>query len=185
MQLETPRLILRAWRDTDTEPFAELNADPAVMEFFPKMLTRQETVEMIERIKGRFDEEGFGLYATELKETGEFIGFIGLIRPRIEAHFTPCVEIGWRIARRFWGKGYAPEGAAEALRSGFTDAKLDEIVSMTSKVNAKSIRVMEKLRMTRDPNDDFMHPAIDDGHPLKPHVLYRLSQSAWSASQQN
>ncbi len=179
MQLETPRLILRPWKDSDLEPMAALNADSQVMEFFPNVMTREETAAMIERIKARYASDGFCFWAADEKETGNFIGFIGLGRPSIEAHFIPCVEIGWRLAHAYWGKGYAPEGAQAVLKDGFERINLDEIVAMTSAINAKSIRVMEKISMHRDAKDDFMHPIFEDGHHLKPHVLYRITEKEW------
>lgn len=179
MQLETKRLILRPWKDSDLEPFAALNADPDVMEFFPKLMTLEETAAMVDRVKARYDADGFCFWAADEKETGEFIGFIGLGRPSFEAHFIPCVEIGWRLARKYWGKGYAPEGAKEVLRDGFERFNLDEIVALTAVLNLKSRRVMEKISMHRDPADDFMHPALEDGHHIKPHVLYRITQNEW------
>jgi RimJ/RimL family protein N-acetyltransferase len=179
MTIETKRLILREWKDSDFEPFAALNADPEVMEFFPKTMTHDETAAMIQRTKARYAEDGFCLWATEEKETADFIGFIGLARPNFEAKFTPCVEIGWRLARRFWGKGYAPEGALAVLQDGFENHGLDEIVSFTAEINLKSIRVMEKISMWRDQENDFMHPNVADGHRLKPHVLYRMTRKDW------
>lgn len=179
MQLETSRLILRPWKDSDLEPFAALNADPDVMEFFPKLMTLEETAAMVERVNARYEADSFCFWAAEEKETGNFIGFIGLGRPSFEAHFMPCVEIGWRLARPYWGKGYAPEGAKEVLRDGFERANLDEIVAFTAALNAKSIRVMEKISMHRDPKDDFLHPVLEDGHHLKPHVLYRITRAEW------
>lgn len=179
MKLETPRLLLRPWKDSDLDPFAALNADPDVMEFFPKLMTREETSAMVERIKARYAEDSFCFWAAEEKETGNFIGFIGLGRPSFEAHFMPCVEIGWRLARPYWGKGYAPEGAREVLRDGFERSNLNEILALTAVLNTKSIRVMEKISMHHDPADDFLHPALEDGHYLKPHVLYRITQKEW------
>ena len=160
-RIETPRLILRGWRDSDRDPFARMNADPRVMEFFPACLTREQSDAMIDRETG--------LLALELRETGEFIGFIGLAAPTFDAHFTPCVEIGWRIAAEHWGKGLATEGAREVLRR-----TTGEIVSFTTERNFRSRRVMEKLGMTHDPADDFDHPRIPEGHPLRRHVLYRI-----------
>jgi RimJ/RimL family protein N-acetyltransferase len=163
-RIETPRLILRGWRDSDREPFARMNADPRVMEFFPACLSREQSDAIIDRETG--------LLALELRETGEFIGFIGLAAPRFDAHFTPCVEIGWRIAAEHWGKGLATEGAREVLRRA-----TGEIVSFTTERNFRSRRVMEKLGMTHDPADDFDHPRIPEGHPFRRHVLYRIQLS--------
>ena len=180
MQLETERLILRGWQDSDLEPFSTITADPEVRRYYPNVLTKDETRLVIERIKSHVEKEGFGLWALELRETGEMIGYTGLSKPTIEAHFMPCVEIGWQIAKHHWGKGYAPEAAIKALEDGFSRLNLNEIVSFTSKLNSKSIRVMEKMGMLRNPKDDYMHPLLPDGHPLKPHVLYRLPKAVWT-----
>jgi RimJ/RimL family protein N-acetyltransferase len=171
--LESERLLLREWRDEDREPFARMNADPRVMEFFPATLTAAETDAMLERVHAHLARHGFGWWAAELKETGAFIGFIGLAVPYFEAHFTPCVEIGWRLSPEYWGRGLATEGAQAALRYGFEQLGLREIVSFTSTQNVRSRRVMEKLGMTHDPADGFDHPRIAQGHPLRRHVLYR------------
>ncbi len=172
--LRTERLLLRPWRDADLDAFAALNADPRVMEFFPAVLPRAESDEIAARVRRAFDEQGWGLWAVEVPGKSEFIGFTGLSRPRFEAHFTPCVEIGWRLAAAHWGLGYATEAARAALRYGFESAGLDEIVSMTVPANRRSIHVMEKLGLRRDPTGDFDHPRIPEGHPLRRHVLYRL-----------
>jgi RimJ/RimL family protein N-acetyltransferase len=172
--LRTKRLLLRHWREADVAPFAALNADPEVMRHFPSPLTREQTEAMYGRILEGFATRGFGLWAVELVASGEFIGFVGLLVPSFEAHFTPCVEIGWRLARKYWGNGYAPEAAREVLRDGFERVGLSEIVSMTATTNLPSMRVMEKIGMVRSPGDDFDHPWLDAGHPLCRHVLYRV-----------
>lgn len=169
--IETPRLILRAWRDSDRELFARMNADPRVMEFFPSTLTVEETDAFLGRIAAHEERHGFTLMATELRKTGAFIGYIGLAVPAIEAHFTPCVEIGWRLAAEYWGRGFATEGAREVLRRA-----PGPIVSFTTAGNWRSRRVMEKLGLTYDPADDFDHPRIPEGHPLRRHVLYRSAK---------
>lgn len=179
MNLQTERLLLRRWKESDLAPFAALNADPEVMMHFPKTLSMQETKEAIERIEKRFEEYSFGLWAVEILRTQEFIGFVGIQRPGFEAHFTPCVEIGWRLAKKFWGYGYAPEAAEVVLKDGFERIGLDEIVAMTALPNRNSMRVMEKLGMTHDKRDNFMHPLLEDGHPLQEHVLYRLDKRDW------
>jgi RimJ/RimL family protein N-acetyltransferase len=175
--LRTERLILREWRDADLAPFAELNADPEVMRFFPDVLDRAASNTMAAGIMARMADDGFGLWAAEVPGVAPFIGFIGLARPRFTAHFTPAIEVGWRLARPFWGRGYAPEGAREAVRFGFTELGLDEIVSMTTPANLSSQRVMQKLGMRHDPADDFDHPMLPEGHPIRRHVLYRLRAS--------
>jgi RimJ/RimL family protein N-acetyltransferase len=183
--LRTERLILRGWRDEDLVPFAALNADPVVMEFFPATLSRAESDAAAARIRAELAERGFGPWAVEVPDVAPFIGFTGLAVPRFESHFTgtrsspsgviqECVEIGWRIAREHWGRGYAPEAARAALADGFARLGLDEIVSFTGAGNARSRRVMEKLGMTHDPADDFDHPNLPPGHRLRRHVLYRV-----------
>ena len=177
--LTTARLRLRQWREDDLAPFAALNADPQVMEFFPKVLTRAESDAVAGRIRDHFARHGFGLWAGEAPGAADFVGFVGLAVPSFEAHFTPCVEIGWRLAREHWGHGYATEAATAALAFGFGDRALEEIVAFTVPANISSRRVMGRLGMRRLPSDDFEHPAIADGHPLRSHVLYRLRRSDW------
>jgi RimJ/RimL family protein N-acetyltransferase len=173
--LDTLRLHLRLWRDEDLTPFAALNADPAVMEFFPKLLDRAESDALAARIRAHFDRRGFGLWAVEAPGVADFIGFVGLCVPGFEAHFTPCVEIGWRLARPYWGRGYATEAARGALEYGFRRLAIAEIVSFTVPANQRSRNVMERIGMTRSPADDFDHPALPAGHPLRRHVLYRAN----------
>lgn len=180
--LRTERLLLRAWRAGDREPFARMNADPRVKEFFPAPLTRAESDALADRIEAHFAKHGFGLYAAELGAEGSFIGFIGLSVPPFEAHFTPCVEIGWRLAAEYWGRGLATEGAREVVRYAFEELGLDSLVSMTVPANLASRRVMEKLGMTHAPADDFDHPSLPAGHPLRQHVLYRLAHQSVEAS---
>jgi ribosomal-protein-alanine N-acetyltransferase len=177
-ELATSRLLLRRWRNSDRGPFARINADPHVMEYFPAALTREESDTLVDRIEAHFTQHGFGVWATELSATGEFIGFIGLNVPSFEAHFTPCVEIGWRLAAGQWGRGLASEGAHAVLDQAFHALRLPEIVSFTTTANLRSRRVMEKLGMTHDPVDDFDHPWLSEGHPLRRHVLYRLRRPA-------
>ena len=175
--IRTARLILRPWRDDDLEPFAAMNADSAVMEHFPNPLSREESDETAARIRAFMEVRGFGLWAVEVPGSLPFVGFVGLTSPLFEAPFTPCVEVGWRLARVAWGLGYATEAARAALDLGFDRFGLDEIVSMTVPRNVRSRRVMEKLGMTRDPADDFDHPRLPEEHPLRRHVLYRLPSS--------
>jgi RimJ/RimL family protein N-acetyltransferase len=172
-QIETPRLLLRTWRTSDREPFAHLNADPEVMRYFTAPLSREESDALVDRIESGFAERGWDMWAAELRETGEFIGFVGLNVPRFEAHFTPCVEIGWRLAAAHWNRGLATEGARAALRHGFDTIGLGEIVSFAVVANLPSRRVMEKIGMTHDDADDFDHPGLP-GHALQRHVLYRI-----------
>ncbi|MDC0833458.1 GNAT family N-acetyltransferase [Geitlerinema sp. CS-897] len=180
--LKTERLILRRWRPSDRAPFAAINADPQVMEYFPSRLTPEQSDESIARIEAHFDRHEFGFWAVEIPHVTPLAGFIGLSVPRFEAHFTPCVEIGWRLGRQYWGRGYATEGARAALAWGFERLQLSEIVSFTVPHNWRSRRVMENIGMTRDPNDDFRHPALADTHPLSYHVLYRCDRSAFARS---
>jgi len=172
-------LILRRWRVSDRAPFALINADSAVMQFFPSALTAEESGSMLARIEAHFEEHGFGLWAAELRTTGEFIGFVGLSIPRFKAAFTPCVEIGWRLSRRYWHLGLATEGAREVVRCAFEDLGLPSLVSFTAAGNLPSRRVMEKLGMSHDPRENFGHPSLAEGHPLRLHVLYRLDCSDW------
>jgi RimJ/RimL family protein N-acetyltransferase len=174
--LHTPRLCLRPWRAEDLPAFAALNADPRVMEFFPKTLNRAESDARAARIRDEFARRGFGLWAVEVPGVADFIGFVGLTVPGFEAHFTPCVEIGWRLAFEHWCRGYATEAARAALAFGFDPDRLalDEVVSSTTTANRRSRAVMERLGMARSPADDFDHPALPEGHPLRRHVLYRI-----------
>lgn len=176
----TARLVLRRWREADREPFAALNADPLVMEHFAARLSRSESDDLIARIEAGFDRHGYGLWALELRATGEFVGFTGLDRPSFEAHFTPAVEVGWRLARSAWGQGYATEAGRASLAFGFEVAGLEEIVSFTSVANARSRAVMERLGMTHDPGDDFDHPELPEASHLRRHVLYRRSVRDWA-----
>jgi RimJ/RimL family protein N-acetyltransferase len=173
---------MRRWREADVEPFAALNADPEVMEHFPATLSRAETEAFMARIEARFERDGWGLWALEVAETGRFIGYTGLAAATFEAHFTPAVEVGWRLARSAWGHGYASEAASAALAAGFDGAGLSEIVSFTATTNLRSIAVMRRIGMSRDPADDFDHPALPVGHRLRRHVLHRLSSGAWRAA---
>jgi len=178
--LRTKRLVLRPWRDEDLEPFAALNDDPDVMEYFPKRLTRAESDEFAARIRATLSASSFGLWAVEWPGETDFAGYVGLAIPTFEADFTPCVEIGWRLARSSWGKGVAPEAAMEVLRHGFGACGLREIVSFTSTENLRSQRVMEKIGMSRDASEDFDHPALPEGHRLQRHCLFRLHREGLS-----
>ena len=182
--LRTERLVMRGWRDSDRGPYAAMNADPRVMEHFPGTMTRAESEAHAERVDEHFAEHGFGLWAVEVPGEGEFIGFVGLAVPRFEEHFTPAVEVGWRLAAPWWGHGYATEAAREAVRFGFEDAGLVEIVSFTAPANERSRAVMRRIGMTHDPADDFDHPALPPGHRLRRHVLYRLRRDDWRAAQE-
>jgi RimJ/RimL family protein N-acetyltransferase len=173
-ELQTERLLMRRWREGDLAPFAELNADPEVMRHFPAPMTPEESDALVDRIEMSFAGRGWGLWALEVAETGEFIGFTGLEVPSFEAHFMPAVEIGWRLARDAWGHGYATEAAHAAAAFGFDELGLEEIVSFTATENTRSRAVMERIGMTHDATGDFDHPNLPSGHRLSRHVLYRL-----------
>lgn len=181
-RLTTARLLLREWRDADREPFAEMNADPRVVTFLSGPRDRVASDAFVDRIVARWASDGHGLWAVERREDGAFLGFVGLAAPSFEASFTPCVEVGWRLTPAAWGQGFATEGARAALRFGFEDVGLEEIVSFTVPDNVRSRAVMERLGMTRDPADDFDHPGYAEGHQLRRHVLYRLGRDAWRAA---
>ena len=165
--LSSGRVCLRRWRDEDREAFAAMNSDARVMEFFPSRLSRVESDAMVDRIQEYLNERGFGLWAIEVPGVAPFIGFTGLAVPRFSAHFTPCVEVGWRLAFEYWGRGYATQAARLALGYGFGTLSLSEVVSFTSATNHRSRAVMERLGMRRDPAEDFDHPALPESHPLR------------------
>ena len=179
--LLTEWLVLRNWRESDLDEFAEMNADPEVMRFFPALLSREQSREMMQRIQEHFDAHGFGLFAAEEKESGELAGYVGLKAPSFEAPFMPCIEIGWRLRKKFWNRGLATEGARAALAYGFRVLGLEEIVAFAVPANAPSLRVMEKLGMTHYPQEDFDHPRLPAGHPLQRHLLYRVRAAEFMA----
>ena len=171
--IRTERLLLREWREGDRDAWAALNADPEVMRYFPATLDRAASDAAFDRFSSRLVERGWGLWAVD--RAGSFIGFTGLAEPAFDAPFTPAVEIGWRFSRDAWGNGYATEAARAVLAHAFVELGLREVVSFTSVDNYRSRRVMERLGMTHDPRDDFDHPSIERGNPLRRHVLYRAS----------
>lgn len=177
-RLETERLILRAWRDADLDPFARLNADPRVMANFPAALSRAESDAFAARIRADSSARGYGLWALERRNLGAFCGFVGFAHPSFSAPFTPCVEIGWRLAYGQQGRGFATEAARACLQLAFESFAWDEVVSLTWEGNLASRRVMEKLGMRRDPAEDFDHPKLEPGSRLVRHVLYRSSRAA-------
>lgn len=177
-ELTTPRLLLRQWRADDLAPFGALNADPEVMRYFPAPLTRAQSDAFVAYARSTIAQRGWGLWAVEVRGVAPFIGFVGLNQPRFDAHFMPAIEVGWRLDRPYWGNGYATEGAAASLTFAFEELGCDEIVSFTSTINERSIRVMRRLGMTHDPADDFDNPAIRDG-PLRRHVLFRMRAERW------
>jgi RimJ/RimL family protein N-acetyltransferase len=174
-EILTERLKLRRWLPEDREPFAALNADPRVMAHFPAPVTREESDRFVQRIGRHFERHGFGLWALEESSSSAFTGFVGLMVPSFEAPFMPCVEVGWRLAAEYWGRGYAPEAARAAVALAFEHLGLTEIVSFTATINVRSRRVMDKIGMTHDPASDFDHPKVPRGHALERHVLYRIS----------
>ena len=179
IELDTPRLRMRQWRESDREPYAVMNTDPAVMEFFPSLQNRAVSDAGIDRWRAEMAAQGWSNWAVELRNSGEFIGFIGLSVPRSALPFSPCVEVGWRLARNFWGNGFATEGARAALRVGFERLLLPAIVSFTAVGNLRSRAVMERVGMV-NAKQDFEHPGVPEGHPLRQHCLYRITRAQWS-----
>ena len=179
-RLESDRLRLRQWQAADLPAFAEMGADPVVMEHFPARLDRERSDALALRFKTMIDERGWGVWALERKAGGEFIGFVGLNIPSDELPFSPCVEIAWRLAQGYWHQGYASEAARVALRFGFVELDLEEIVAFTSLGNLRSQVVMVRLGMRRSP-ENFQHPALPEGHPLREHCLYRIARGDWRA----
>lgn len=177
-ELRTTRLLLRQWKPSDREPFATLNADPVVMEHFPRTCPRAESDAFADRCERWIREQGWGFWAVERVDGGEFLGFVGLHRPTAELPFSPCVEIGWRLAQPYWGHGYATEAARAALRFGFESLGLHEVVSFTATRNQRSRAVMVRLGMKEEP-ETFEHPLVPEGHPVREHCLYRLSRQRW------
>jgi RimJ/RimL family protein N-acetyltransferase len=188
-RLVTDRLILREWRDDDMAPYAALNGDPEVMRHFPAPLTPEQSNEGVERMRANWAKNGFGLWATEVADPavpeldGRFIGFIGFAAPTWTTDFTPCVEIGWRLAKHSWGHGYAPEGARAALAWAFANIDLpkDEVVSFTTTLNAKSRRVMDKIGLRHDASRDFDHPMVVGWSGAR-HVFYCIDRAGYSAA---
>lgn len=182
IEIETARLLLRQWKQADFQPFARLNADPQVMEFFLAPLTREESDAVAQRCQQQIAENGWGFWAVELKSLQQFIGFVGLNQPAYRLPFGPCTEIGWRLDKAHWGHGYATEAAQAALHTGFTTLHLAEIVAFTTLQNLRSQAVMQRLGMHRQA-ETFGHPLVPSDHPLKTHCLYKLSQKQWLAAQ--
>ena len=176
-ELKTERLLLRRWRAEDLEPFAALNADPAVMGLMPATLSAAESAALIERIEAGFEANGYGLWALELPSQASCIGFVGLAPVELDVFFAPAVEVGWRLAHPFWGRGLATEGALAAIAFGFEQCDLREVVSFTVERNGRSRAVMERLGMQHDPAEDFDHPLLAEDDPLRRHVLFRLARA--------
>lgn len=177
--IRTDRLILRQWTPDDFAPFAKLNGDPLVREYFPSTLTREESDRQATLFSQDIEKNGYGLWAVSAPGVSDFIGFIGIKRVEMDAPFVPAVEIGWRLAHEYWGKGYATEGARAALQFGFETLELPEIVSFTPVGNRRSRAVMEKIGMIHEPSLDFDHPGVPEGNRLKRHVLYKITCSQW------
>ena len=173
-ELRTARLLMRPWREEDREPFAALNADPVVMEHFPSTMTRQESDAFVDRIRAHFAEHGFGLWA--LEDATGFLGFTGLQWATFDAPFNPSLEVGWRLRRDAWGKGYASEAATAAVQHGLT--RVERITSFTALTNVRSQRVMQRIGMVR--TAEFEHPRVPEGSPIRPHVLYVAERQTWS-----
>ena len=178
-ELRTERLVLRRWHDDDLEAFAAVNADERVCEFLPRPLTRAESDDLVARIEAHFDEHGLGLWCVDPVDEPGCVGFVGLAVPTFSAHFTPAIEVGWRLAPHVWGRGYATEGAEAALAAAFDGAGWDEVVSFTVPANVRSRAVMARLGLVHDPADDFDHPRLPEGDALRRHVLYRIDADRW------
>jgi RimJ/RimL family protein N-acetyltransferase len=171
-----PLIVLRQWDDSDFEAFASMNADVEVMKFFARTLTAEESRETLQRFKAGIEQRGWGLWAVQVD--GNFAGFTGLSEPGFSAHFTPCVEIGWRLRQEYWGQGIAFTAAQQAADHAFSVLRLDQLVSFTTATNSRSRRLMERLGFSHDTRDDFMHPLLEDDHYLRHHVLYRKQRAA-------
>lgn len=178
IEFDTPRLRLRQWRESDLAPFAAMAADPEVMAFLLPLPTRADSDAMAARVAARIAEQGWGFWAVEQKATGEFIGFTGLNVPLATLPFSPCVEIGWRLARHAWGQGFASEAARGALQVGFDRLGFHEIVAFTAAGNLRSAAVMERIGMHEDRAGAFDHPSVPQGHALRRHRLYRIARTA-------
>jgi RimJ/RimL family protein N-acetyltransferase len=176
--IETERLILRDWKDEDIKPFAAMNADPIVMEYFPRRLNEDDTAHLVERFRDHFKKYGYGPYAVEHKESGQFIGFVGLTQVSNDMPFAPAVEIAWRLDYGFWGQGYATEAAQAVIKHAFKELGLTEIVAYAVHDNGAAIHIMEKLGMKRDPDADFKYPRLSETNPLGAFVLYRVKKKA-------
>ncbi|AGH53212.1 TPA: GNAT family N-acetyltransferase [Legionella pneumophila subsp. pneumophila] len=181
--LETERLFLRTFQENDVESLIAISQDQKVMQFFPAIPTREETIAFIDRIISHQEEKNFSLYAVEIKNTGEMIGFVGLFTATFQAHFTPAIEIGWRLSSKHWNQGYATEAAKAVLDYAFRKLDLDEVVSFTSELNKPSIRVMQKIGLYTNSEDNFDNPKVTSGSPLMGHVLYRLKRSEYLSTQ--
>jgi ribosomal-protein-alanine N-acetyltransferase len=182
VSLQTERLLLRAWREEDLEPFTALNGDPEVMRYFPRLLDRDATAEVVKKMRAHHDTYSFGYWPIEVPGVAPFIGIVGLMITPFKAHFTPCIEVAWRLARPYWGQGYATEGARASLTFAFKYLPiLEEVVAFAVPDNQRSLGVMERIGMVRGAEDDFDHPALAEGHSLRRHCLYRMSRERWAS----
>lgn len=181
IELTTPRLRLRTWRDSDLPAFAALNADPKVMQHFPACLGREESDALAARIRRHFQDHGFGQWIVERLDDAAFVGVVGLQNVNFVAPFTPAVEIGWRFTRAHWGQGLACEAAQATLAFAFERLALAEVLAFTVPANQRSWALMQRLGMQRDLEGDFEHPLLPEGHPLRPHLLYRLGRGEWES----
>jgi RimJ/RimL family protein N-acetyltransferase len=179
-RIETPRLVLRQWNDDDVERWADMNADPRVMEFFPGTTARERSQQQAALMREDLEKNGYGWFVMERKDRAGFAGVLALDDIRYEMPFRPLREIGWRLPVESWGQGYATEGARALLRFAFDELRWPQVVAMTAVINTRSRRVMEKLGMTHDPSEDFDHPRVPDELAIKRHVLYRISSTALS-----
>lgn len=179
IKLETERLKLRQWKESDLPLFAEMNADPVVMEYYPDTVSEAESNAMACKIKGLISERSWGFWTVEIKKEQNFIGFVGLHKPTYDLPITPCVEVGWRLAKEYWGKGYATEAARESLRFAFEELRLKEVYSFASVLNERSCSVMKRLKMINMENN-FEHPILPEGHALREHVLYKITREQWN-----
>jgi len=180
MELETDRLLLRQWKESDLAVFQKLNSDPEVMEYFPSTLNQEESNVVAQKCKELISSRGWGFWAVELKSSSEFVGFVGLHKPSESLPFAPCVEIGWRLLKQFWGNGYATEAGGKALEYAFNELNLNEVVSFTTTSNVRSRSVMDKLGL-KNSNQNFKHPDIPQGDLLSEHVLYTITKAQWLA----
>jgi len=178
-KLITERLVLRQWQESDYMPFSRMNADPVVMEYYPSTLSEDESNAMADKLKGLISEQSWGFWAIETKNEKEFIGFVGLHKPTYDLPVSPCIEVGWRLAKEYWGRGYATEAAKESLRFAFEELDIGEVYSFASVSNKKSRSVMERLSMS-DTRNNFEHPIIPEGHSLREHVLYKITKKQWN-----
>ncbi len=176
--LETPRLVLRDWCDADVEPWSRMSADPRMMEFFPETYDRARSESSAAAMRAQLEADGYGWWAVEVKGGPAFAGIIALQLVPAEMPFAPAMEVGWRLAFEVWGHGLATEGARAALSFAFERLRRDEVVALTAATNLRSQRVMQNLAMSRDPAEDFEHPKLEPGHPLRKHVLYRINREA-------